>query len=73
MKKILIELKKNSLIFEYNYKYQEHKEDLINTNIISDNKLIFSDEYIINNYNLVGLFIKELIQNNNIDKIIITN
>ncbi len=73
MKKILIELKKNSLIFEYNYKYQEHKEDLINTNIISDNKLIFSDEYIIKNYNLVGLFIKELIQNNNIDKIIITN
>ena len=51
MKKILIELKKNSLIFEYNYKYQEHKEDLINTNIISDNKLIFSDEYIIKNYN----------------------
>ena len=73
MKKILIELKKNSLIFEYNYKYQEHKEDLINTNIISDNKLIFSDEYIINNYNLVGLFIKELKQNNNIDKIIINN
>ena len=73
MKKILIELKKETLIIEYNYKYQEHKEDLINTNIISDNKLIFSDEYIISNSNLVGLFIKELILNNSINKIIITN
>ena len=73
MKKILIEIKKNALILEYNYKYQEHKEDLLNTNIISDNKLIFSDEYIIDNYKIVGLFLKELIQTNQISKIVITN
>ncbi len=73
MKKILVELKKNTLILEYNYKYQEHKDDLINTNIISDNKLIFSDDYIIENSNIVGLFIKELIQTNQITKLVITN
>lgn len=73
MRKILITIKNNSLIFTFNYKLDEEIKDLVNTNIISDNKLIFSDEYIKDNSHIVGLFIKELILDQKIKKLIITN
>ena len=73
MKKILITIKNNSLIFTFNYKLDNEIKDLINTNIISDNKLIFSDEYIKDNSHIIGLFIKELIHDQKIKKLIITN
>ncbi|MBR1416510.1 MAG: class B sortase [Bacilli bacterium] len=73
MKKVLIAIKNNSLIFTFNYQLIEDVKDLMNTNIISDNKLIFSDDYIIENSKIVGLFIKELIINKTISRVVITN
>ena len=73
MKKILIAIKNNSLIFTFNYKLDEDVKKLMNTNIISDNQLIFSDDYIIENSRIVGLFIKELLSERKITKIIVTN
>ena len=73
MKKILITIKNKSLLFTFNYKLDEEVKDLVNTNIISDNKLIFSDDYIKDNSHIVGLFVKELIVEQKIKKLIITN
>ena len=73
LKKIVINIKNNYLVFSYNYKSDEDIKGLVDTNIISDNKLIFSDEYIKNNSHIVGLFIKDLINDQKIKKMIITN
>ena len=72
MKKILISINDNSLIFSYNRQHDEELNTLMNTNVISNNELIFSDEYIINNSKIVGLFLKELISEKKINHIIIT-
>lgn len=73
MRKISITIKDNSLVFSFNYKIDKNTNDLLNTNIISDNRLIFSDEYIEANHNIFGLFIKEIINDKKITTIIITN
>ena len=73
MKKILISIKNEYLIFSFNYKLDKDTKDLVNTNIISDNKLLFSDEYINDNSHIVGLFIKDLIADQKIKKMVITN
>ena len=73
LKKILINIKNNYLIFSFNYKTDEDIKKIIDTNIISDNKLVFSDDYISNNKHIVGMFIKDLINDQKIKKIIITN
>ena len=73
LKKILITIKNKSLLFTFNYRLDEEVKDLVNTNIISDNKLIFSDDYIMENSHIVGLFVKELIEEQEIQKLIITN
>ena len=46
VKKILISIKDNNIIFSYKTNNSNINKDLINTNIISDNELIFSDENI---------------------------
>ena len=59
MKKITIQIQDKSLIF----KYRTNKPvptNLLNTNVISNNELIFSDEYIKENTKLVGLFLSDL-------------
>jgi sortase B len=72
LKKILISIKDSSLIFSYNHQNDEQLISLMNTNVISNNELIFSDEYILNNSKIVGLFIKELINEKKLNYIIIT-
>ena len=59
MKKITITIKDNALEF----KYRTNKpvgENLLNTNVISNNEVIFSDEYLEENYKIVGYFIADL-------------
>lgn len=60
MKKILISIKNNNIIFSYKTNNSNINNDLINTNIISDNELIFSDIYIKENQKILSSFIKEL-------------
>ena len=59
MKKITVQIQDNSLIF----KYRTNKPvatNLLNTNVISNNELVFSDEYLKENSKLVGLFLSDL-------------
>lgn len=60
MKKILINIKNNEIIFSYKTSNSSINNDLINTNIISNNELIFSDVYITQNQKLISAFLNEL-------------
>lgn len=71
MIKILIQIKDNKLFFQIRRRLNTDQKSLINTNIISENELVFSDEYLVSNVKLVNTFLKELIKNNNINTIII--
>ena len=71
MIKILIQVKENKLHFQIRKRLNTDQKNLMNTNIISDNELVFSDEYIIENREIMHLFLKELIINNDLDAIVI--
>ncbi len=72
MKKILISIKDKTIIFSYKTSNSSINNDLINTNIISNNELIFSDVYISENTKIISSFIKELVLQYNIDNLIIS-
>ena len=72
MKKILIRINSNTLFLSYKHR-QYIREDLVNTNIISDSELIFSDEYITQNLKIVTPFLKELCDMNNIKTLAFQN
>jgi sortase B len=72
MKKINIQIKGPSLFFKYRVKKLD-EPNLLNTNIISNNELVFSDEYIANNQKIVSSFIRELIKDEGITNIVVTN
>ena len=58
MKKIAIEINEKTLFF----KYRTNKPvsvDLLNTNVISNNELVFSDDYLAKNERIVSLFIAD--------------
>jgi len=69
MKKVLITIENNNLTFSYKKGSNKITNDLINTNIISDNELIFSDDYITENLKIISVFVKELILQYNINQI----
>ena len=73
MKKIVIKIKENSLIIKERIKLTSEYKNIINTNVISCNELIFSDEYIINNKKIVTTFLNEIINNYNVNTLIIDN
>ena len=60
MKKLLISIKKNYLAFSYRKNTNSEQKKILNTNIISDNELIFSEDYILNNPKIVSCFLKEV-------------
>ena len=72
MKKILIHIQNHSLIFSYQHK-QTIREDLMNTNIISDSELVFTDDYLATNKKIVLPFFKELALMNKIDTLVFQN
>jgi len=72
MRKIVISIQNSTLIFSYKTS-QAIREDLMNTNIISDSELVFSDDYIIQNKKLVLPFFEELCEMNSIDTISFQN
>ena len=69
--KILFSIKDKSLILTYNYQ-KEQEENLLKTNVLKKDKIIFSSEYIEKNGHTVGRFINEAVKHYNIEKIIIT-
>lgn len=72
MKKILISINNSCIHFAYKTNNSQISNDLINTNIISDNELIFSDVYIKENKKIISSFIKELALQYNIKDITIS-
>lgn len=72
MKKIAIKIDNDSLFFKYKTKKMA-EPNLLNTNVISNNELVFSDEYIEGNKKVVGLFIDDLIKEKNIKNIVVSN
>ncbi len=73
MVKILVQIKDQSIFFKIKRKLNGSEKNLLNTNIISDNELVFTDEYIMENTSIVSSFIKELTKTNNINEAIIYN
>ena len=72
VKKILISIQNNTTIFSYKTNNSSISPDLINTNIISNNELIFSDIYIKENSKILSSFIKELSIQYNVHKVVIS-
>ena len=71
MKKILLQIKNNKLHFSIKKRLNSEQKNLINTNVISENELVFSDDYIVQNKIIVHNFIKELVNDYNINTIVI--
>ena len=71
MRKILIKIKDNTFIIKEKIKLSSEYKNIINTNVISCNELVFSYEYILNNKKIVATFINELTKTYNIDTLII--
>ncbi len=69
VKKILININNNEITFTYKTSNSTISNDLINTNIISNNELIFSDVYIKENSKILTSFIKELSEQYNVSKV----
>ncbi len=73
MKKILIIINDNNLIFKERKKLNNEYKSIINTNVISCNELLFSEDYMKENPKIVTTFLIELSKANKIDTAIIEN
>lgn len=60
--KILIKIKNDRLCFINRKKLNIEYKNMLNTNVISNNELVFSDEYILLNQKIVCTFLNELIK-----------
>lgn len=70
MAKVLVEIHNNNLIISLKIK-SSLPDRLLDTNIISHDKLAFSDTYIYNNHKIVSLFIRDLIEERGITHVLI--
>lgn len=71
--KILIKIKNDRLQFINKKKLNTEYKNMLNTNIISNNELVFSDEYILLNQKIVITFLNELINNYSINTLSFQN
>lgn len=72
MNKILVVIKNNSIIFS-TYTKEIDKDDLNNTNVINTKKLKFTEEYIIENLELISSFFNLVVIKSEVDTAIIRN
>ena len=61
MKKITVTIKDDTILFKYR-RSKVTEPNLLNTNVISNDELVFSDEYIKENYKIIATFLSELIK-----------
>ena len=73
MKKILISFNNDTINFKYKIDKTKQERDLsktlLNTNVISNDELLFSDSYLKNNVSIMTSFLSELIKDKKISKI----
>ena len=66
MENVLVTLSKNSLSFS-NYQRPVHEKKLYDTNVISNDELVFSVKYLEKNKKLVSLFLSDLVKGHKIN------
>ena len=71
MKKILIKIKDNALIVKEKVKLSTEYKNIINTNVISCNELVFSLDYINDNNKIVATFLNEITKSYNLNTVIL--
>lgn len=71
--KILVKIKDNNLLFYNRKKLNADYKNMLNTNIISNDELVFSDLYIKENYKLLSSFFNELVKSYDLDTIVFQN
>lgn len=71
MQKLVFKIKSNSLYIKEKVKLTNNNKNLLNTNVISSDELIFSLDYLNNNIKITSTFINELCKSYKIDTIII--
>ena len=73
MKKILISFNEDTINFKYKIDKTKQERDLsktlLNTNVISNDELLFSDSYLKNNINIMTSFLNELVKDKKIKKL----
>ena len=73
MKKILISFNDDTINFKYKIDKTKQERDLsktlLNTNVISNDELLFSDAYLKNNINIMTSFLTEIIKDKKIKKL----
>jgi hypothetical protein len=73
MRKILVKIIDNKIYFKNRRKLTENYQNMLNTNIISDNELLFSDEYIDQNKKIVKDYLNNIICQTNVNSVVIEN
>ena len=71
--KILVKIKDNKLHFLNKKKLNSEYKNMLNTNVISNDELVFSDEYIYKNTKIIASFFNELIKNYQINTLSFQN
>ena len=71
--KILFKIKDNSLQILNRKKLNSDYKNMLNTNVINNNELVFSDEYIKSNYRIMVSFLNGLIDEYHINKLVFQN
>ena len=71
--KILFKIKEKSLEILNKKKLNDEYKNMLNTNVINNNELVFSDEYIKTNGKIITSFLNELINEYHLTKIIFQN
>ena len=64
--KVLVKIKDDKLAFLNKKKLNTEYKNMLNTNVISNDELVFSDEYIKENYKIIATFLSELIKTYNL-------
>ncbi len=72
MKKLLFKIKNNTLVVKEKIRLNTEYKNLLDTNVISCNELVFSDIYLQNNVKILSTFFNELCQNYSINTLEIT-
>lgn len=64
--KVLVKIKDDKLTFLNKKKLNAEYKNMLNTNVISNDELVFSDQYIKENYKIIATFLSELIKTYNL-------
>ncbi len=71
MNKLLFQINENKLLVQCKKRLKTDQKSIINTNVISQNELLFSEEYVASNIKIMHSFLKEIINDYNINTLVI--